>query len=69
LNPKNNRHSGARFPFPSFPPMRESIVDTVKVDPAFAGMTDYYLGLGTYNMFWLEFEWRKMCAYDSGAPE
>jgi hypothetical protein len=28
---------GGRFPFPSFPRMRESIVDTVKVDPRFRG--------------------------------
>ena len=29
--------SGRRFPFPSFPRMRESIVDTAEVDPRFRG--------------------------------
>ena len=34
LESKNNRHSGARFPFPSFPRMRESIVDHHEWIPA-----------------------------------
>jgi hypothetical protein len=36
-------HRDVRFPFPSFPRKRESIVDTVKVDPRFRGVGEGWM--------------------------